>query len=46
MTSPMTARAIVAEAARTPNAREPPWRIRKILIVDDSATERHMLNDC
>ena len=46
MTSPVTARAIVAEArASDAERRGATMAIRKILIVDDSATERHMLND-
>ena len=47
MTNPVTARAIVAELARrTPgNGREARWASRGSLIVDDSATERHVLND-
>ena len=46
MTSPVTARAIVAEARASDAERKgATMAIRKILIVDDSATERHMLND-
>jgi twitching motility two-component system response regulator PilH len=46
MTNPISARAIVAEAnASDTGRRGSPMGIRKILIVDDSATERHMLND-
>ena len=42
----MTARAIVAEARASDAERKgATMAIRKILIVDDSATERHMLND-
>jgi twitching motility two-component system response regulator PilH len=46
MTSPITARAIVAEARSTePERKGGTMGIRKILVVDDSATERHMLRD-
>jgi twitching motility two-component system response regulator PilH len=46
MTSPVTARAIVAEARASDAERKgATMAIRKILIVDDSATERYMLND-
>jgi twitching motility two-component system response regulator PilH len=45
MTTPITARAIVAEARDAERKRATMGSIRKILIVDDSATERHMLND-
>jgi twitching motility two-component system response regulator PilH len=45
MTTPITARAIVAEARDSERKGAPMGSIRKILIVDDSATERHMLND-
>jgi twitching motility two-component system response regulator PilH len=47
MTTPITARAIVAEARASDDGRQGATMgsIRKILIVDDSATERHMLHD-
>jgi twitching motility two-component system response regulator PilH len=45
MTTPITARAIVAEARDSERKGAPMGSIRKILIVDDSATERLMLND-
>jgi len=46
MTNPITARAIVAEASASDTGRQgSTMSIRKILIVDDSATERHMLNE-
>jgi twitching motility two-component system response regulator PilH len=47
MTTPITARAIVAEADASDVDRKGATMgsIRKILIVDDSATERHMLKD-
>ena len=45
MTTPITARAIVAEAREAERKGANMGSIRKILIVDDSATERHMLND-
>jgi twitching motility two-component system response regulator PilH len=47
MTTPITARAIVAEARASDAERQGATMgsIRKILIVDDSATERHMLKD-
>ena len=45
MTTPITARAIVAEARDAERKGATMGSIRKILIVDDSATERHMLND-
>ena len=45
MTTPITARAIVAEARDTERKGANMGSIRKILIVDDSATERHMLSD-
>jgi twitching motility two-component system response regulator PilH len=47
MTTPITARAIVAEAGASDVDRKGATMgsIRKILIVDDSATERHMLKD-
>ena len=47
MTNPTTARAIVAET-RTVDAEGkgvPMGSIKRILVVDDSATERHMLRD-
>jgi len=47
MTNPVTARAIVAEARSSSDAERKgaTMSIKKILIVDDSATERHALND-
>ena len=45
MTTPITARAIVAEARDAERKGANMGSIRKILIVDDSATERHMLSD-
>jgi twitching motility two-component system response regulator PilH len=45
MTTPITARAIVAEVRDAERKGANMGSIRKILIVDDSATERHMLND-
>ena len=45
MTTPMTAREIVAEARDAERKGAMMGSIRKILIVDDSATERHMLKD-
>ena len=45
MNTPITARAIVAEAREADRKGANMGSIRKILIVDDSATERHMLND-
>src|SRR4029079_3421498 len=45
MSRPITARAIVAEAREAERKGANMGSIRKILIVDDSATERHMLND-
>ncbi len=45
MTDPITARSIVAEAREAERRGANMGSIRKILIVDDSATERHMLND-
>ncbi len=47
MTNPITARAIVAEARSASDAERKggTMSIKKILIVDDSATERHALND-
>ena len=45
MSNPITARAIVAEARDAERKGATMGSIRKILIVDDSATERHMLND-
>ena len=45
MSTPITARAIVAEAREAERKGANMGSIRKILIVDDSATERHMLND-
>ena len=40
------ARAIVAEAREAERKGANMGSIRKILIVDDSPTERHVLNDC
>ena len=45
MSTPITARAIVAEAREAERKGANMGSSRKILIVDDSATERHMLND-
>lgn len=46
MTNPTTARAIVAQARSTgAEGKEGTMGIKRILIVDDSATERHMLKD-
>ena len=45
MSTPITAREIVAEAREATRKGANMGNIRKILIVDDSATERHMLND-
>ena len=46
MTSPMTAREIVAEARPAGSGRKgTKMGIRRILVVDDSATERYMLKD-
>ena len=45
MTTPMTAREIVAEARDAERKGAMMGSIRKILIVDDSATERHVLKD-
>lgn len=45
MSSPVTARAIVAEASLEGERKGAPMGIRKIMVVDDSATERHMLRD-
>ena len=45
MTTPMTAREIVAEARDAERKGATMGSIRKILVVDDSATERHMLKD-
>jgi twitching motility two-component system response regulator PilH len=46
MSSPITARAIVAEVRSSDGERKgAPMGIRKIMVVDDSATERHMLRD-
>ena len=45
MSSPITARAIVAEASSEGERKGAPMGIRKIMVVDDSATERHMLRD-
>ena len=45
MTTPITARATVAEARDAERKGANMGSIRKILIVDDSATERHMLSD-
>jgi twitching motility two-component system response regulator PilH len=46
MTNPTTARAIVAAATLTGTERKGgTMGIKRILVVDDSATERHMLRD-
>jgi twitching motility two-component system response regulator PilH len=46
MTNPITARAIVAETRSTDAERKGgTMGIKKILVVDDSPTERHMLRD-
>ena len=46
MTNPITARAIVAEACASDAERKGgSMTIKRILVVDDSATERHMLRD-
>jgi twitching motility two-component system response regulator PilH len=47
MTKPVTARTLVtaAEGPRGDSATRQTMGIRKILIVDDSPTERHVLND-
>ena len=45
MNTPITARSIVAEAREAERNGANMGSIRKILIVDDSATERHMLGD-
>jgi twitching motility two-component system response regulator PilH len=45
MNTPITARSIVAEAREAERKGANMGSIRKILIVDDSATERHMLGD-
>jgi len=45
MTTPITAREIVAEARDAERKGANMGSIRRILIVDDSATERHMLSD-
>jgi len=46
MSGPITARAIVAEVRSSDSERKgAPMGIRKIMVVDDSATERHMLRD-
>ena len=46
MTNPITARAIVAEARSTDAERKGgTMSIKRILVVDDSPTERHMLKD-
>jgi twitching motility two-component system response regulator PilH len=45
MTIPTTAREIVAEARDAERKGAMMGSIRKILVVDDSATERHMLQD-
>lgn len=45
MTTPITAREIVAEARDAERKGASMGSIRRILIVDDSATERHMLTD-
>ncbi len=46
MNNPITAREIVAEARSSDAERKGgPMGIKRILVVDDSATERHMLRD-
>ena len=46
MNNPITARAIVAQARSSDAERTGgPMGIKRILVVDDSATERHMLKD-
>jgi twitching motility two-component system response regulator PilH len=47
MTKPVSARALVSQAERPrgESATRETMGIRKILIVDDSPTERHVLND-
>jgi twitching motility two-component system response regulator PilH len=46
MSDPITARAIVAQARASDAERKGgPMGIKRILVVDDSATERHMLRD-
>lgn len=46
MTNPTTARAILEEARSTqPGRKGATMGIKRILVVDDSATERHMLKD-
>jgi twitching motility two-component system response regulator PilH len=45
MNTPITARSIVAEAREAERKGANMGSIRKILVVDDSATERHMLGD-
>ena len=45
MSTPITARAVVAEVRDAERKGASMGSIRKILIVDDSATERHALND-
>ena len=45
MTTPITARAIVAEARSTDERKGGTMGIKRILVVDDSPTERHMLKD-
>ena len=46
MSNPTSARAIVAEARSTePGGKGVTMGIKRILVVDDSATERHMLKD-
>jgi twitching motility two-component system response regulator PilH len=46
MTNPISARAIVAETRPADGERKgATMGIRRILVVDDSATERHMLKD-
>lgn len=46
MTTPITAREIVAETRSTDGERKgATMGIKKILVVDDSPTERHMLRD-
>jgi twitching motility two-component system response regulator PilH len=46
MTNPITARAILAQTHSTDSGRKgATMGIKRILVVDDSATERHMLKD-
>jgi len=46
MTNPTTARAILAQTRSTqPGRKGATMGIKRILVVDDSATERHMLKD-